>query len=83
MHRRLAALAAGTILIVAACGDGDGSSVTAPSSTSSPAAADPPAEVVEPLPDVSVQDVGAGTQVNLASLLPADRPILLWMWAPH
>ena len=126
MHRRLAALVAGTILIVAGCGDGDGASVATPSSTSSPAAddsssapsstaapaadpdatsptsgpapsdpaatepppsqldaTDPPAEVVEPLPDVSVQDVGAGAQVNLASLLPADRPILLWMWAPH
>ena len=126
MHRRLAALVAGTVLIVAACGDGDGSSVATPASTSSPAAGasssapsstaapdaepdatsptsgsassdpastdppptqpaatDPAAEVVEPLPDVSVQDVAAGTQVNLASLLPADRPILLWMWAPH
>ena len=50
---------------------------------SQPAATDPPVQVVEPLPDVSVEDVGAGTQVNLASLLPADQPILLWMWAPH
>jgi hypothetical protein len=49
-----------------------------------PVATDPPAtEVVEPLPDVLVHDVTAGTQVSLSSLLPADRPILLWMWAPH
>ena len=48
-----------------------------------PLAAESPAEVVEPLPDVSVEDVAAGTQVHLASLLPAEQPILLWICAPH
>jgi hypothetical protein len=33
------------------------------------------------LPDVTVDDVAGGT-VNLSSLAPAPRPILLWFWAP-
>lgn len=120
MQPRLAALVTCVALVVAACGDGDSTSVTAPDTTSSPSSSfpastaapsassspssapapsevpanepepsapapsePPPADVVEALPDVTVQDVTAGTQVSLASLLPADRPILLWMWAPH
>jgi hypothetical protein len=35
------------------------------------------------LPDLVVDDVGAGAKVNLASLAPSQRPVLLWMWAPH
>ena len=33
------------------------------------------------LPDVTVDDVAGGT-VNLASLAPSPRPLLLWFWAP-
>jgi hypothetical protein len=36
-----------------------------------------------PLPAVDVTDVATGGTVQLASLLPADRPLLVWMWAPH
>ncbi|WP_040491787.1 hypothetical protein [Ilumatobacter nonamiensis] len=36
-----------------------------------------------PFPDLVVEDVGRGGQANLANLLPADRPLLLWAWAPH
>jgi hypothetical protein len=35
------------------------------------------------LPSVSVDDVGAGTKVDLASLSPSSQPLLVWMWAPH
>lgn len=35
------------------------------------------------LPAVDVRDVHTGATVDLASLVPADRPILLWFWAPH
>lgn len=35
------------------------------------------------LPDLVVDDVGAGTKVNLASLVPSAQPVLLWFWAPH
>ena len=41
----------------------------------------PPAESV--IPDVDVVDLATGETVNLASFAPADRPILLWFWAPH
>jgi thiol-disulfide isomerase/thioredoxin len=34
------------------------------------------------LPSVQVKDV-AGGEVDLASLVPSERPILLWAWAPH
>lgn len=34
------------------------------------------------LPAVDVVDVTSGETVALASLLPADKPTLLWMWAP-
>jgi len=35
------------------------------------------------LPSVSVDDVGAGTKVDLASLSPSSQPLLVWLWAPH
>ena len=35
------------------------------------------------IPQVTVLDVATGDEVALASLAPSDRPILLWMWAPH
>lgn len=36
-----------------------------------------------PLPDLLVDDVRRGTEVNVANLLPSERPVLLWAWAPH
>jgi len=36
-----------------------------------------------PLPDLVVDDVGRDTRVNIANLLPSDRPVLVWSWAPH
>jgi hypothetical protein len=36
-----------------------------------------------PLPDLVVDDLGRSTQANFANLLPSDRPVLLWAWAPH
>ncbi|MGH9155624.1 MAG: hypothetical protein ACRD1K_07295 [Acidimicrobiales bacterium] len=35
------------------------------------------------LPDLVVDDVGAGAKVNLASLVPSPQPLLVWFWAPH
>ena len=35
------------------------------------------------LPDLEVVDVATGTPVQLRSLVPSDRPTLLWFWAPH
>ena len=36
-----------------------------------------------PFPDLVVNDVGRGGEANLANILPSDRPVLLWTWAPH
>ncbi|MGQ0743859.1 MAG: hypothetical protein ACT4OS_05910 [Acidimicrobiales bacterium] len=35
------------------------------------------------LPGIEVDDVGAGSRVNLATFAPADKPLLVWFWAPH
>jgi hypothetical protein len=50
--------------------------------TSAPAAAAPDRSA-SILPSVPMHDVGRGTTVDLASLIPAPRPVLLWFWAPH
>lgn len=45
-----------------------------------PAEAEP---VASDLPDTAVIDVNSGGEFVLSDLVPSDRPILLWMWAPH
>jgi len=35
------------------------------------------------LPPVTVWDVGEKEWVQLANFLPADKPVLVWFWAPH
>ena len=45
---------------------------------------DPASDVpTNPFPDLVVDDVRRGKKVNLRNLLPADDPVLLWLWAPH
>lgn len=36
-----------------------------------------------PFPDLVVDDVGRDGEANIANILPSDRPVLLWTWAPH
>ncbi len=36
-----------------------------------------------PLPNVVVDDINTGRKVNFRNLVPQEKPILLWMWAPH
>ena len=36
-----------------------------------------------PFPDLVVNDVGRGGEANIANIVPSDRPVLLWTWAPH
>lgn len=44
----------------------------------------PEAEVESnPLPSVVLDDVQGARKVNFRNLIPQDRPVLLWMWAPH
>lgn len=35
------------------------------------------------LPDVEVVDIATGEKLALTSLVPAQRPLLVWFWAPH
>lgn len=35
------------------------------------------------LPSVVVDDINTGRKVNFRNLVPQEKPILLWMWAPH
>jgi len=91
LHRsarsRLAAAAVGSTLLLAACGGGESSSQPAGSTLIAPpdvVELDPAADTAaNQLPDVVVDDVGAGNKVNLRNVVPADKPILLWMYAPH
>jgi hypothetical protein len=56
----------------------------APTSTQSAGGAEVPGpSEASALPDLVVDDVNAGTEVNLASLVPSPEPILVWLWAPH
>ena len=36
-----------------------------------------------PFPDLVVDDIGRGGEANIANILPSERPVLLWTWAPH
>ncbi len=36
-----------------------------------------------PFPDLVVDDIGKDAEVNIRNILPSDRPVLLWAWAPH
>ena len=73
--------------------------VSEPPATEPPATVPPPAEIggrafaealsatsdiaSNPLPDLLVDDIRRRTKVNLRNVFPADRPVLIWMWAPH
>ena len=35
------------------------------------------------LPPVVLDDVTTGRKVNFRNLVPQDKPVLLWMYAPH
>ena len=51
-----------------------------------PATAGPAPPGVAPkagLPSIVVNDVAAGTKVDLSTVGPVDKPLLVWFWAPH
>jgi thiol-disulfide isomerase/thioredoxin len=97
--RVLKAAAAGVTLglVLTACGAGD--EAAAPASDVSPSSSmteetkdkkrdkenesEPKVDTSKSvLPSVQVRDI-AGGEVDLAGLVPSERPILLWAWAPH
>jgi hypothetical protein len=43
-----------------------------------------PESANSPLPDLAVRRINCvGGWVNLRNEIPADRPVLVWFWAPH
>ncbi len=74
-------------LLLSACGASGTANQASPTHTapatpaaSGPAVAQAAATI---LPAVQVKDVRTGTDVDLATLSPADEPTLVWAWAPH
>ena len=55
----------------------------APTPASTAPTTPPPVPLDSDLPDVTILRVSTGEELNLSSLAPASRPLLLWFWAPH
>lgn len=72
MRRALIAL---VCLVAAGCGGdaGSGSDAAGGGGTAKPTQ----------LPAVSVADLGTGQDVSLRTLTAADKPLLVWFWAPY
>ena len=78
------------MLAFVACG-GDGSGETSGDEGEPPAvvvadvvAVDPAADLATNLlPDLVVDNLNDDNKVNLRNYGVGDKPILLWMWAPH
>ena len=57
-----------------------------PTRTAAPESPEPEPLALSPenvVPSVEVVDVRADEVVDVQSVVPADRPVLLWAWAPH
>lgn len=67
-------------LLLAACGGSPPASVDPGARPELPVA---DAAVANQLPKVTVWDVGEKQWVQFGNFLPADKPVLVWFWAPH
>jgi hypothetical protein len=56
-------------------GSGSSGGATATPTTGSPGES--------PLPKVKVRDLASGQLVDLSTLLPGDKPLAIWFWAPY
>ena len=94
MRIRVAALAGALALISGACGSsgGDGAEGAVGTTSSSTGRTDSSssgtAGTARPggpneVPDAALDDVATGDAVSLRSLIPAEKPVLFWFWAPH
>lgn len=69
-RRGLLVLVLALSVVVAACGGAQGGEATASDDRAT-------------VPAVDVVELATGDTVPLASVVAADRPTLLWIWAPH
>lgn len=86
------AIGALAALGLVACGGGEGASdggnaappqgsgAEAPRSLASPSQGAEPGSAI---PAVNVREIPLGSEFALGSLVPSDRPVLVWFWAPH
>jgi hypothetical protein len=86
----IAATLAGAFSL-AACGGGDNTDSGGDAGSELPAAQVADAVAIDPaadlatnlLPDLVVDNLNDDNKVNLRNYGVGDKPILLWMWAPH
>ena len=90
MRTKIGAVALVGGLLLAACGGGGSQlpeGVFLPEPEPGPVpqlAVRADAAVSSPLPDIAVRQLnGDGGWVQLKNALPADKPLLVWFWAPH
>ena len=89
MRRRFAIVAFVGGLTLAACGGGSNlpEGVSLPTPAEGPVPELPVSEEAaagSPLPEIAVRQLnGDGGWVQLKNELPADKPLLVWFWAPH
>ena len=82
MRRTIELLALAASITLAACGNDSVKVQSANTGAGTEISVATPA-FKNPLPAVTVRDVGAKADLNLQSLLPADKPLVIWFWAPH
>lgn len=94
MRKRIVAVALVGGIALAACSGAppapvgaDGAAVTLPEPAPGPVPnlpVSPDAAVGSPLPEIAVRQLNFdGGWVQLKNELPADKPLLVWFWAPH
>jgi len=88
---RFAAATAVAAFALAACGGGESTDAGGDAASDLPAVVVADAVSVDPaadlatnlLPDLVVDNLNDDNKVNLRNYGVGDKPILLWMWAPH
>ncbi len=89
MKTRIAAATLLGGLVLAACGGASNlpEGVVLPEPAAGPVpelAVSPDAALTSPLPEIAVRQInGDGGWVQLKNELPAEKPLLVWFWAPH
>ena len=88
--RSAVAIGALAPLGLVACGGGDSGSTGSgaapaeqPRTTTTEAPTPEPIDQKPAVPDVVVMDLATGNDFALASVVPSDRPVLIWFWTPH
>ncbi|MFT6812355.1 MAG: hypothetical protein ACI91Q_001821 [Gammaproteobacteria bacterium] len=88
---KLVAATLAAMFSLAACGSGGSGDVVGDAASGLPAVVIADVVAVEPgadlasnlLPDLVVDNLNDDNKVNLRNFGVGDKPILIWMWAPH